>query len=173
MSGSNPVTDVAKNMRDAENEYITLADGKRGKIIAVSATLVSEVTRAVKDPPIPMIHDEEKGRDIPNEHDPVYLQGCEEARNQRGLAAMDAMLMFGLELVDGMPADETWIRKLKSLEKRGQLDLSTYDMADEIDLEFLYKRYIATDKNVMDEILKRTGLTEQAVQEAEESFPGN
>lgn len=172
MSGSSPVVDVAKNLRNAENEFVMLADGLRGKIIPVSATLISEVTRAVKDPPIPMIHDEEKGRDIPNEHDPVYLQGCEEARSQRGMAAMDAMLMFGLELVDGIPEGDLWLKKLQTLEKRKQLDLSVYDLDDEIDREFLYKRYIAADTKVLEEITKRTGLTEQAVQEAEESFPG-
>ena len=86
---------------------------------------------------------------------------------------MDAMVMFGLELVDGMPEDDGWLRKLRFMEKRGQVDLSAYDTEDPFDLEFLYKRYIAADQEIIGRISAMSTLTGEAMERAERNFRRN
>lgn len=170
-----PAVESAKDIRERENgnDVDTLKDGVRVRFVGVSATLLDEVTSRVKDPEIPMFYDEERKRNIPNESDPSYLRALQEAERQRGVAAMDAMILFGIEIIDGVPQSDGWLPKLKRLEKMGRLDLSGYDIEDPIDIEFLYKRYILGDANVLAKIGKVSGVAGEEIARAEKSFPGH
>jgi hypothetical protein len=97
----------------------------------------------------------------------------EDAGRKRGIAAMDAMVMFGVELVDGLPDDDKWLKKLQNMEKHGLLDLSGYDFDDETDKEFVYKRFVAVDTNVIERLSEISGISAEDVEEAERSFRGN
>jgi hypothetical protein len=169
-----PVVEVAKQMKGIGAEKIvTLSDGNRAKILPVSAALIDAVTSRIKDPEVPMWHNPERDADEPNPSDPKYLKGLENANRQRGIAAIDAIVMFGVELVDGVPEDGTWLKKLKYMAKHGQLDLSEYNLEDAEDIEFLYKRYIIADNDLITMVSEASGLTPEDEAAASKSFPGN
>lgn len=168
-----PVVEVAKERLQSNSgseRIVELPYGVRAKLIPVPASLIDEVTNRIKEPDVPMWRNEDKGRDEPNPDDPTYIKEVAESNRERGLAALDAMAMFGLELIDGLPEDETWIKKLKYMERRSLVDLSSYDLNDEMDKEFLFKRFIAADTATLNKVSKLSGITPEEVSDAERSF---
>lgn len=169
-----PVVDVAKDIsQDPTNNIIELPSGVRVMLSPVSAALIQAVSSRIKDPPVPIRFNEEKGRDEEYPLDPAYISALTEAANQRGVANMDAMYMFGIDLVDGLPESTKWLTQLRFLEKHGNLDLSEYDLEDQMDQEFLYKRFIVGSTDILMKITRLSGMTGEEVSEAESSFPGN
>lgn len=172
-NGSNPALSVAKDAKGTSNEPIVLPGGARINIMPVSATLLDEVSSRVVDPSPPMVYIESKDREEPNPLDPMYIKELERNERRRNVAAMDIMAMFGIELVDGVPNDDRWLRKLQFAEKRGHIDLSDYDLEDEFDLEFLYKRFIILSAKLLNQIGTASGLNAEEVAKAEETFQSN
>lgn len=148
-------------------------NGLRIRIESVPVNLLDDVTSRIKDPRPPMVMIESKGREEPNESDPQYLEDLQEAENTRNRAVMDAMVLFGIELLDGLPEDGNWIKKLKYMERLERLDLSNYDLDDELDKEFLYKRYIIADADVIRLISEASGVSPREIEKIEGSFPDN
>jgi len=171
MTKSSPAVDVAKKVKERDEERIvSLPGGVTARIVPVSAALVDEVSSSVKDPEVPEVYDEEREKDFPNPNDPTYLRGLEEASRKRGIAAIDAMVMFGVELVDGLPENDAWLKKLVYMSKRNLVNLDGYDLEDELDLEFLYKRYVAITPTVLSVITEMSGISGADIEAAEESF---
>lgn len=170
-----PAVKVAKQQAVKDGERDTVHDTPYGrvKVCPVSAILVQEVTQQIKDPEPPMIFIADKDREEPNYSDPKYLRAMQMANEARAVAGYDATIMFGLDLIDGLPEDDSWLKKLQYMVKRKMLDLSGYDLEDEYDLEFLLKRFLIADANLLEEIAAVSGITEQEVREIEEkSFRG-
>ena len=172
-----PVIVAAKSLHLNANDPIRLSTGVQARIKSVSATLIDSVTSRIKDPAVPKIFMEEKNREIANPDDPDYQAALQEAGRQRGIAALDAIIMFGVELVDpvpphldadGKPAD--WFKKLKYLEKHGSLSLEEYDMEDDMEREFVYKRFVAVSPQDIDRLNKMNRVTDDEVRRAEDSF---
>lgn len=166
---------LARERRDGDELIIYLADGRKAKIRPITPSLIEAVTSKIKQPIIPIYHNEDKNEDYENPNDPKYLQELAEANRQRGVAAMDAMVLFGVELVDGVPEDDKWIEQIKWLERQGTLDLSGYNLDDDLDREFLYKRFVAVDTTVLGALDAISGVqaTEEETRAAEDSFPSN
>jgi len=171
-----PAVDLAKKLAKGADGTYTLPNGVKVRINPVGAALISDVTSKIKDPEVPLWPNADKPdregnpRMEPNPDDPHYAVLLEEANQQRAIAMIDTMVMFGLELVDGIPNDDEWVKKLKFMEKRGMLDISAYDLDDPFDREFLYKRYVLVDNNVIGMITEASGLSTEDVKRAEESF---
>lgn len=162
---------VAKAQRKVNaDEIVVLSTGVRARISPVTATLVDAVQAKIIDPDPPMVFIDEKGREEPNPSDSKYLKAMERAQVDRVVAAMDAMAMFGVELVDGLPADESWVKKLRLLERLGTLDLSDLDLDDPIEREFAYKRYFALAPQDIALVASATGLNEADIDVAEATF---
>lgn len=164
------MTDISKNPavlaakdESKQDEIKILSTGIRAKILPVSASLIQEVTTRIKSPKIPMWHNENKNRDEPNPADPDYIAECENANTKRGQAAMDAMIMFGVELVDELPNDKNWIKKLNFIGIKVNED-------DNFELEFAYKKYIAVGNIDLMMVGKTTGISQEAISQAAESF---
>jgi len=173
LSPKSPAAEVAARVAkgsEPESEY--LSTGVRARIVPVSASLVDSTVSLVKNPPVPKFYNEEKGREEDNPLDPVYLAAREEAERKRIAAAIDAMIMFGVELVDGLPEDDRWLEKLQFLARRGQLDLSGYDLEASLDREFLYKKFVAVGSADLIRIGEKAGLRPQDVSDQLKSFRG-
>lgn len=153
-----------------EQEIVTLSTGIRAKIVPVGASLIDDVVARIEDPAVPTFMNEEKGREEENPNDPHYLIALQVAARQRANAAMETMLLFGLELVDGLPEDDSWLKRLKFLEQRGILDLSPYPEDDSLAMELMYKKYIATGTSDLVAIGRKAGLNSRDVEEAAQSF---
>lgn len=174
MASKNPVIEAAREINSRNNPtYAHTPYGVRLQLVPVSASLIDEVTSRIKDPEIPIWHNAEKDRDEPNPADPTYIRKLEETGRLRGVAAMDAMIMFGVELPDGLPEDESWLKKLKFMEKRGLLSLDGYDITDDMDKEFLFKRMVAVSGGLITKISELSGISGEEVERAKDSFQGS
>jgi hypothetical protein len=121
----------------------------------------------IKDPPVPMVWDEDKEREEPNELDPGYLAAVKQADEDRGMAVMDAMMLFGVELVDGVPEDKRWRRRL-------ELAGIEVDWSDEIETEFAYLKYVVfAGSNNLNQLLGTIGLSQDDIDQAAAMFPGD
>ena len=138
------VKEEAKRLaRGRGEDEFTLSTGVVVKLRPVSASLVEDMRNAIKMPPVPTVWIEAKEREEENPNDPRYVAEVQEVESKRAIATLSALVEFGVELVDGLPEDDNWIKRLRRLERQGSLDLSGFDLDDEFDLEFLYKRYVA------------------------------
>jgi hypothetical protein len=126
-----------------ESEIITLSTGVVVRLKPVSSSLVEQVRSAIPMPEVPVVFIKEKEREEENPNDPHYINEVEEVNRKRSEAILDALCIFGIELVDGLPEDDAWLKKLQKLEQRGGLDLSGFDLEDEFDRDLLYKRCVA------------------------------
>lgn len=174
MNNKNVTVEAAKEIsaQMGSSQIITTQTGVRVRLVPVSTALMEEVTSRIVEPEVPMWHNEARDRDEPNPDDPKYIKALDRVARDRGVAVMDAMCMFGVELVDGMPEDTSWLKKLKFMEKRGQVNLESFDLEDPLDLEFLYKRYIAVDNDVITKVSNLSTMTAEAVEKAESRFRG-
>lgn len=169
---ANEAVKVAKKSK-SEDEIITLSTGDLARIHPVTSALIEEAISLVPIPQPPMWYNADKDREEPNPSDPTYLMQLEEARRKQGVATIDTIVMLGVELVDGLPEDETWIKQLKLLEKRGRVNLKDFDLEDEFDREFCYKRYIAVSNADIVKVTSRSGLSEEGVEQASQKFPSD
>ncbi len=161
---SGGVSPAVAAARERQQDAIRImSSGVRVRIVPVSATLVDEVMHRVPLPQVPMWHNPENEREEPNPNDPAYVYAQQQAERDRGVASLDAVLMFGVELVDPLPGG-SWLRKLQ------MLGLLTPD-ADDLEREFAYKKFVActTQADIMT-IMTATGVSEAQVAEATENF---
>ena len=145
MSEKAKVVETAKRLASGQGdtEVVTLSTGVVVRLKPVSSSLVEEMKAAIPMPDVPVVWIEAKEREEENPNDPRYIEAVEEVNRKRADAIFDALCTFGVELVDGLPEDDLWLKKLKLLSTRGSLDLSGFDLEDDFVLEFLYKRYVA------------------------------
>jgi len=161
------VIEIARKVGEIDtDEVFTLTSGARVKVHPITAALIDQVTARIKDPVAPVWHDEEKDRDVINYADPAYIKGLADVERERGIAAMDAIVMFGFELVDGVPEDSVWLRKLSLLG-------IVIDDTDEVAVEFNFKKYVAVAPDEISLVTDRSGISSEELQAAEASFQRN
>jgi hypothetical protein len=171
-SNKKAAIDVAKERSDGLEVTVDLPYGVKGIIVPVPPQLVDEVTNRIQDPEVPIWHNEEKDRDEPNPSDPDYLKALEEANRARGVAAIDTMALFGID-IETMPESDAWLKKLQYMQKRDLIDISGYDLEDDQEREFVFKRFIAVNNIILKKIMAVSGITEEEVAAAERSFRGD
>lgn len=170
-SAVSPALVVARGKDGSSGDnVIILPTGEKVRLLPVSAALIQEVTSQVEEPKPPMWRNPDTGEEEPNFNHPEYAKAVEDAGRLRGMAVIDATVMFGVELVDGLPNPDKFIGQLRWMEKHKKISLSGYDLQDPLDLEFLYKRFIAVNNDVMEEVLRISGVGPEDVARAEKSF---
>jgi hypothetical protein len=151
----NPALKAAKRSRNVSGKEIILSTGIKAILTAVSSSSIIEAQAEIIDPPVPMVKIEGKPGEFENPNDPAYLKEVQRVQMERVQAGIDTLIIMGVELVDGIPSDDKWLKKLQYLAKRGRISLDSYDLNDELDRDFLYKKYIAMssdDWNMLNEI---------------------
>ena len=149
----------------ADDGISVLSTGVRAVLKPVSASLIEEVTSRIEEPEVPKWFDPNKEREEENPTDPNYLREVAEVTRLRGLAAFDAMLLFGVELVDPIP-DNGWESRLSILGISVNKD-------DEFERKFAYIKYIAVSSSDMDELSRLSGVQQSEVDDAVNSFPSD
>jgi hypothetical protein len=162
--------ETARELAEEEQDEILEVSGYRFKTKAIPVAVISDVTDKIPDPEIPLWHNEEYNRDEQNPNDPAYLNAKSDVDQRRGQAMIDATVMFGIELLDGVPPTDQWLPKLKFLEKRGQVDLSSYDLEDPLELEFVFKRYIIANMGLISYIQNMSSVTPEDIGRAGRPF---
>jgi hypothetical protein len=169
---TNNIRKVKEHKNKSDNDVITLSTGIRARFVPVPVWLIQEAQMEIKNPPVPMQEIEGKKHPQPNPQHPDYTEAVRDAERRRNSAALDVMALFGVELIDGIPEDGLWIRKLKWLEKRGQLNLSDFDFEDELDRSFLYVKFIAMGNSDWPKLARLNGITQEDLDAARELFRG-
>jgi len=150
-------------------QFEPLSTGVMARIIPVGASLIDDVVASIPDPPVPKFFNEDKQREEENPLDPAYQEALTTTQRRRAIAAMETLLLFGLELQE-VPADDIWLSRVRYLEKRGHLSLAGYDPADPVDRELLYKKYVAVGTVDLIHIGQKAGLNSRDVEEAARVF---
>jgi hypothetical protein len=168
-----PAVELAKRQQN-EDGTVTLSTGVRVRLRPIPPGTMGEARASIVVPKVPVWVNPDKDREEPNPNDPEYLDALAEWDRQRSQALLEVALMFGLELVDGVPEMGDWERNLQWLGKRGRIDLAGYDMSDPVDREFLYKKHCvmgtAKDWSIVNRLM---GPTRVEVDEAADSFRGD
>ena len=172
----NEAVTVAKEQRDKKESggALTLSTGVKARLKPVSQSIIQDAIALCKEPRVPMWANPDKdGREEPNPLDPDYLEAVEEHNRKVRAVTFDTFAMFGIELTDGLPEDDKWLREIRVMAKLGHLDLSKFDLEDEIDREFLFKRYVAMGNADYVLIGAMSGISQEEVRRAADSFPGD
>jgi len=159
-----------KNRWDMAGKEITFSTGVKGRLTPVSSSAIIEAQSGLVDPQVPMVKIDGKDGEFENPNDPTYLAAKNAVFQQRLQAGIDTMIILGVELVDGVPAEETWLPKLKFLEKRGRISLAGYDLEDAMDKEFLYKKFIAMSSDDWLLLNEISGITPADLETAQKLF---
>lgn len=154
---------------DVQDEFLEV-DGFVFRTKAIPVAIITDTTNRIPEPKIPVWHNPEYDRDEQNPNDPAYLEAKAEVDQKRGEAMIDATVMFGIDLPDGVPPTEKWLPKLKFLEKRGQVDLSGFNLDDPLELEFVFKRYIIANIALINYIQEMSSVTPEDVGKAGRPF---
>lgn len=155
-----------------DHAVVALSSGYHARVKPVSAKLLDEIASGVQEPEVPRQYIDSKQREEPNPLDPTYLRQVREANRERGMRITEGLIMFGIELVDPIPPTEEWLPKLQYLERRGAINLESYDFDDALDREFVFKTYIAVSTPDLVYVSMASGLTEAEVDQAVAGFPG-
>ncbi|TRO54467.1 hypothetical protein E2P63_01185 [Candidatus Bathyarchaeota archaeon] len=154
-----------------QNEIITLPNGIRVRFHSVAPDLLRKVQEKVKDPQVPLAPlPDDPERFDENPFDPEYLEAKDLASQKRNDSIMQAMVLRGVELIDGMPEDESWLEDLIFLELIDENDVKN---ASNKLKEIWYKRYVALDMTGFDLLQKKIGLNQEMVAQARKSFQRN
>lgn len=168
--------DVAKRQRETKKELgtiHTLSTGIRVRIVPVAAHLIDEAMFEIKDPMVPR-QDIGKGREEPNPLDPQYKRDLAEAEHARGVAASDTLILMGVQLADGMPEDDEWLKGLKFLARLGHFKaLEGFDLKDPLDKEFVFKKYYAISARDIQYVGNASGMSKEEVDLAVRGFQGD
>lgn len=164
----NEAVTVAK--QPDEEGIVTLSTGVRARITTVSQAIIQDALGLLKEPRPPMWLNPDKEREEPNPMDPDYLEALQEHEQKQYQVTFNTFAMFGVELVDGLPENDDWLRKLVIMDKFGTLDLSAFDLDHEIDREYLYKRYIAMGNADYVLVGIRSGVSQEEIRRAASSF---
>lgn len=168
---SNPVADKLREQNEAKIK--TLSTGIRVIIHPVSSFELQELAITIPEPTPPVWRDPETGRELENRDDPHFIAEKSARDMKRGLLSLDAMII-GVELVDGLPSDDTWLSVLEFKAKRGILDLSGFNLDNPIEREFVYKKYVAfVDTSDWELLQGKIKETQGAAQTADAVFQGD
>ena len=169
MTGKEAI-DTARVLADEAQDDLWEVEGYPIKVKAIPVAIISDVTNRIPEPEIPVWHNDEMNRDEQNPSNPAYIRAKDEVDRKRGEAMIDATVMFGIELLNGVPPTDEWLPKLQFMEKRGQVDLSGYDLSDAMELEFVFKRYIIANIALINYIQNMSSVTPEDIGKAGRPF---
>ena len=169
---NNPVVQVAKSIesRVKAGEVVTLSNGIRVKLRPVPAIIIAEVMSAIPDAVMPTFTNPETQQEEANPASPKYAENVAEVARKRQSAAMDAMLFFGVTLVDAVPPIDEWFNDLQFIMKRVGKTLEL-NREDPNEVKLMYLRYVATDANLFIWLTELSGVSEKEVAQAKQTFP--
>jgi hypothetical protein len=163
------IATAQEEAQDEQRDTIhTLDTGVRVRVTPVPPGLISKAQMRIEYPKVPKFHHPDKDRWEENESHPDYIAECHRVNEARGMAALDAMCMFGLELVDGVPDDDTWIAKLRFV-----MPGFEFDETDPVAREYYYKTLVAVGMSDFVMLAATMGVTEEAIAQAQQSFQRN
>ena len=173
-----PAVEVAREQaaqKREENKVYTDSNGVQYRLVPVSAIAVQAAMSKIPDPKIRTFKNPATGKEEANPAHPEYIKELKEVEDERSIASTDAMIMFGIEIIDGLDHDnydEKWIRQLAFL---NLIDEEEIDNAkdDPFVYEFYYKKYKLSNADTIVKVQTLSGVTQELIAAAKDSFPSN
>jgi len=160
---------------DTGKKTYELSTGFKFTATPVNSMLVYDAQEQFPFPEPPKVQVKQGGSMVwmDNPSDSTYRERFNQVERQRNMAALSCVIQNGIRLVGEVPTDREWLRKV-----RRQVNLALYENEQgEIegeDLEYLFLRYVAiASADDYSLIFNSATLTEEAVQEAADSFSGD
>lgn len=149
-----------------ENGVYTLSNGDQVRFKPVPDMYINRALQRIKDPPVPRFLDEDRGIELENPSDPAYLRAVAEANQRRGEVTIDALLLWGCELVKSRLKESTWVKEL-------QLMGEEFDPDDPIERRFVYLKFIAFASSKDTAVLmEQLNVTREDLEQFADSFRG-
>jgi len=160
----------AERAKKSKDKIRTLSSGYRVRMKSVAANIIREVQLKIKDPVVPTFpHPNDPELTVENPSHPDYLVAKQDVVDQRSTAAMDAMILFGLDLLDPIPEENEWLEKLSFM---GLIDEKDLESINGYQRELYFKKFVVADATVVTQIAQMSGVTQEMIAEARDSFPG-
>jgi hypothetical protein len=171
---NNKAVETFREAQTEVGEITTLSTGVKARLRAVAPRLLDDVVYRIKDPIPPLWHNDQTEKDEPNLFDPEYNRQLQEVAHQRGIAQLDVLIVCGIELLNGVPPTKEWLPQLKMLVRLTKNDfLADFNLEDELDREYIYKKYVAAGNADLLTLTKMANMTPEEVSAAVSAFPGN
>ncbi len=155
---------------------VTLPNGVKLKLHKSPPFALQQAVANLTPPKVPIWRNPGKGRDEENPNDPDYIQALAQYQGQTGQAALNALFLFGVEVVSvpkGMQAieDTTWSDELAFL------DMAVPDDPNSRVRKLMWLKVVAIDKeeyleDVSNKLFALQGLSEEDIAAAIDSFRG-
>lgn len=168
----NPAIEVGKEVAESGNDVFKAPFGAEYTLEAVATPLIQAVSLRIPDPPVPTIYNKDMEREEENPTHPDYIAALEKAEQDRGLAMIDAMVLFGIKIITPPTSDE-WVQNLRFMERKGLLDLAGYDFDDPYEKMYIFKKFIIANNDLVSKISKKSGVSPEEIKQQENSFQGN
>ncbi len=162
----------SKTKKKTQDDIVVLASGIRVRYRPVGANAIREAQARIPDAVVPTFTDPNTGKEQPNPAHPAYAAEQKEIDALRTTAAMDVLMLLGIELVDPMPEDASWLDSFVFLKLISAED-AKFAQDSPIALELYYKKYVVADANVITQLGQLAGVTQEMIAEARDSFPSN
>lgn len=165
---------VSRKKTAGKNKIRTTASGHRVKLVPVAANALREAQARIPDPTMRTFTNPNDGKEQANPAHPEYIAELNAVKEERTKASMNVMVLFGMELLDPIPDDNGWLKKIKFA---GLITQAEYDEAVGEEGEFLremyFKNYIVGDFSLISTLASMSGITQEMIAQARDSFPGD
>jgi hypothetical protein len=154
---------------------ITLSNGIVLKVKPMPPMLLNSVANSIPEPEVPKVFLEDKGREEPNPNHPDYLRAVAERNSTISLATINLILFACTEIIE-VP-DDVWKLESDDWVPLAKMAKVNFDPKDKTERYLAWLRCYALqtidDLNQAQMIpLKLSGITEEEVEEAMETFRG-
>lgn len=158
----------------------TLSTGLRVRFHHVNSMTIQRAGDSIPIPPVyeqAITQSSGAVRFVQNPNHPDYKVRVDAANVEKSLKSLEAMILFGVELVDPLPPDSEWLDDLSmvvDLEKYYRSDAEGNRTLSDKAKKLIYVMHrgaqTAEDYRL---IAQSISVTEEAVQERVKAFPGN
>lgn len=166
---NSPTVQLKKDInlvKQLDNEFVTKR-GVKVRFQMLPTAIILKARRVPTEPDIPTYTDE-NGKQHENPSHPDYIKAMERYYQEQSNAVLDTMIDFGVELVDPLPSDDRWLRKMK----RTGIIPTDVDLEDDLELEYWYKQYALSvvEINLLAQLAQLAQVTTEDVNERVSSF---
>lgn len=161
------------NKKVARNKITVTQSGYRVKLVPVAANVLREAQSRIPDAITRTFTNPTDGKEYENPAHPEYIAEVKVVEEQRTKASMNAMILFGMELLDDIPEDNEWLEKCQFAKLISDDEYKEAISADgKYMREMLFKNFVVSDFTVINQIASMSGVTKEMIAEARGSFQG-
>lgn len=165
--------DVPEEKEEELDPLIHLSTGVILSPKKVSPFVIQSITLKFKDPKVPFVYIEDKGRKEYNPMNPDYLAEKEEVEARRSMALIDAVIALGTQLENipkdfPTPEDDKWLEDLNAAGL--EIDGSNERLRYRSWVKFIAAPSVEDVQTLVSKVLSYIGVSEEDVATATANF---